>query len=381
MMQMAKFRKNLPGVQPYYAVKCNPSQPILDMLSALGASFDCASSEEFLTVLNSGVGGVDQVIFANPHKRPVDMRKARDAGVQFCTFDSETELEKLSVHWPAAKCVLRIRTEDAAAVCSFSTKFGAPMAYVPALLTKAKALGMEVVGVSFHVGSGNSDPNAYIGSIKNARKVFDMAGDMGFTMTLLDLGGGFPGVEPRLGPDGQPSELSFEEICAHVRPHLSTLFPHTRVIAEPGRYFAASTHALAVNVFSKRLVPLNIGAHSAGEGSGFELDPATCEHQYYMNDGLYQSFNCIVFDYAHPELHLLKPKPFAPIRSSTIFGPTCDSLDCVLRRQQFPELELEDWLFVPNFGAYTSAAGSKFNGFSTTKYHFVCTVSCDEVQP
>ncbi|EEF52792.1 arginine/diaminopimelate/ornithine decarboxylase, putative [Ricinus communis] len=51
--------------------------------------------------------------------------------------------------------------------------------------------------------------------------------------------------------------------------------------------------------------------------------------------------------------------------SSTVFGPTCDALDTVLKGHPLPELHINDWLVFPNMGAYTAAAGSNFNGFDT----------------
>jgi ornithine decarboxylase len=362
MVQMAKFKKHLPGVQPFYAMKCNGSQAILAMISALGGSFDCASAPEFNRVIELGLANAEDLIFANPHKQPSHLRRAAEVGVRMVTVDSLDELRKIQQHMPNAECVIRIATDDAAARCAFSTKFGAQMTIVPQLLAYARLNGMNVIGVSFHVGSGNDDPNAYTKAVRRAREVFDMGKALGFDMRLLDLGGGFPGSDPELLPDGTPSSTSFEDICAQIRPLLDELFcdDTIKIIAEPGRFFAESSHTLAMNVFSKRVV-----------GTGKE---GVDEHQYYVNDGLYHSFNCILYDHAHPQLHLLAPRPGARVHCSTIFGPTCDSLDCILKRHPFPELDLQDWLFVPNFGAYTVAAGSPFNGFATQRTEYVCSL-------
>lgn len=360
--QMAKFKKHLPQVHPYYAVKCNNSEPLIAMISALGGCFDCASAPEIDKVLTLGLATPDNIIFANPCKVAHMLRHAESVGVRWVTFDNEQELEKIRQHMPSAHAIIRIRTDDSAAVCQFSKKFGAKISETNHLLTRAKELGVAVVGVSFHVGSGNSDPNAYMGSIRNARKVFDEGNALGFEMKVLDLGGGLPGADPPVDPaTGLPTEMSFEEIAACVRPVLDELFPgtSTTIIAEPGRYFACASYSLAVSVHSKRLVE-----HPGG----------VQENQLYINDGLYQSFNCILFDHAHPELHLLKPNEAAPAVVTTIWGPTCDSMDCLLKMTPFPEVRIGDWLFVPNFGAYTMAAGCPFNGFETTRFEFVCSL-------
>jgi len=365
IVQMAKFKKHLPRVHPYYAVKCNNSKPLLTMISALGGCFDCASAPEFNTVLDMGLVQPDQVIFANPCKLTAHLRKAEAVGVRWVTFDNEGELLKIKEHMPSAQAVIRIRTDDSAAVCQFSKKFGAKNTETFHLLQRAKELGVSIVGVSFHVGSGNNDPNAYVGAIRGARAVFDQGASLGFEMKLLDLGGGLPGTQPPIDPStGLATELSFEEIAYHVRPVLDELFPSTQIIAEPGRFFAASSYALALTVHSARIV---------------EHPNGTQEHQYYVNDGLYQSFNCMLYDHAHPEiLPLIPANSNTEYRTTTIWGPTCDSMDCLMKLQPFPATAVGDCLFVSDFGAYTMAAGSPFNGFETTRYEYVCSLALTE---
>ena len=358
IVQMAKWRKNLPGVTPYYAVKCNPSDALIDMVHALGGSFDCASVGEFTQVLGRGCGKPGDLIFANPCKMASQMKQAHAAGVHCITFDNETELDKIAKYMPEARAVLRIRTDDSAAVCAFSTKFGCPVPDAGRLLALARDLGVRIVGVSFHVGSGNNDPAAYTNAVRNARRIFDQGAQLGFDMKLLDLGGGWPGTEPRQGPDGKPDSLSFEGICAHIRPLLAELFQGVDVIGEPGRFFAASSYALAMSIHSTRTV-----STTAGD-----------EHQFYTTDGLYHSFNCLFFDHAHPDLHALRPDVENPLQVTTIFGPTCDSLDCILKKAEFPRLAVGDWLFVPDFGAYTVAAGAPFNGFATRRTKYVASL-------
>ena len=85
---------------------------------------------------------------------------------------------------------------------------------------------------------------------------------------------------------------------------------------------------------------------------------------YYVNDGVYGSFNCILYDHAHVKALLQKrPKPDEKYYSSSIWGPTCDGLDRILERCNLPEMHVGDWMPFENMGAYTIAAASTFNGF------------------
>lgn len=357
IVQYAKFTRHLPRVHPHYAMKCNDSIPMLAMISALGGGFDCASKGEFRAVLDNNFQTPDGIIYAHPCKMINNIQAANRRKVLLTTFDNEEELEKLAKFMPKAQCVLRIATDDSAAVCELSSKFGCPLIQTQAVLERARELKLAVVGVSFHVGSGNSSTAAYVKALTDARDVFDRAEELGFEMRLLDIGGGFPGSDPAPGA----KTMSFEEIAAFVGPRINDLFPNTdiKVIAEPGRYFAESPYAIGMPIHSKRKLTKRDG---------------TVEHQYYTAEGKYGSFNCMIYDHQEPNVHVLRPDTEAALRTTTIFGPTCDGIDWIMKQHRFPNLDVGDWIFVPDFGAYTVAAGSKFNGFSTKRIEFISSL-------
>ncbi|XP_069613177.1 antizyme inhibitor 2 [Ranitomeya imitator] len=354
-----RFLKALPRVKPFYAVKCNSSRGVVQILAELGAGFDCASKAEIELVQSTGVSP-GNIIYANPCKQISQIKFAAKNGVQMMTFDNEVELSKVSRSHPNAKMVLRIATDDSKSSSRLSVKFGAPLKSCRQLLEMAKNLNVDVIGVSFHVGSGCSDPQAYVQSISDARLVFEMASEFGYKMWLLDIGGGFPGTDE--------SRIRFEEISAVINPALDLYFPEgsaVKIIAEPGRYYVASAFSLAVNIIAKKEVHL--------DNSGSD-DEETCPNKnimYYVNDGVYGSFNCIFFDHAHPKpvLHK-KPSPDQPLFNSSLWGPTCDGLDQIAEHLQLPELQLGDWLLFDNMGAYTVAASSTFNGFQQSRIHY-----------
>jgi ornithine decarboxylase len=185
----------MPRVEPHYAIKCNTDSMLLKLLAFLGTGFDCASKNEIQRVLDLGVSP-DRIIFANPCKQASMIKYAYKQGVNYMTFDNELELHKIKETHANAKCVLRIVTNDADAICRFSMKFGADMATAFRLVALAKQLDLDLVGVSFHVGSGQMSPQVFSESIENARKLFDHARvEHGIRMHLLDLGGGYPGSD------------------------------------------------------------------------------------------------------------------------------------------------------------------------------------------
>lgn len=159
-------------------------------------------------------------------------------GVDLMTFDNEHELYKVRQLHPNAKMVIRIKVDDSHSVCRFSAKFGADLDQVPKLLQLAKKLSIDIVGCSFHVGSGCEDAGSYQQAISNAKYVFDLGEKLGFSMTLLDIGGGFPGTSN--------APIAFDDYVKVINESLDIYFPefnsqgmksNVKIIAEPGRYY------------------------------------------------------------------------------------------------------------------------------------------------
>lgn len=359
----------LPHVRPYYAVKCNPDPQLLASLARLGAGFDCASKAEINAVLAHGVPSED-IIYANPCKQPSHIAYAAAHNVDLMTFDSTDELTKIQRINPNAKVVLRIYVDDTKAICRLGTKFGAMVHDVPALLAHAKELALDVVGVSFHVGSGCFSVSAYSDAVIRARKVFDIAESMGFQLALLDIGGGFPGTET--GP------ISFEECAKELQVSLGEHFPASsgiRIISEPGRFFAASTHTLAVNVIGRKLAPTyDVGpeTNANANASNANANKTGADYMYFVNDGLYGSFNCMVYDHGVVQPVVVSDEVSdADLHEASVWGPTCDGMDCIMKEVKMPVMEVGQWITFPSMGAYTCAAGSDFNGFEMpTKIYF-----------
>ncbi|KAJ3270221.1 Antizyme inhibitor 1 [Terramyces sp. JEL0728] len=362
--QYAQWKRLLPRVQPFYAVKCNPDPAILKVLAKCGTGFDCASK----LAVDAGVDS-SRIIYANPCKQASHIKFASSKNVNVMTFDNADELYKIKQVAPESQLVLRILTDDSKSICRFGVKFGASLSIVPYLLQTAKSLDLDVIGISFHVGSGCFDATSFTDAVALARKAFDVGEALGFNFNLLDIGGGFPG--------NSPEGLQFKDIAALLGPTIDRLFPpHVRVISEPGRYFVSSAFTLAVNVQARRVVSL--------DAEGNPTDPTKDENpsfMYYINDGMYGSFNCITFDHA-----VVKMKPLyrggdfmyaqehsLKLYESSVWGPTCDSIDLIGRDIFLPEMKIGDWLSCSHMGAYTIAAASSFNGFKKSNVIYTDT--------
>jgi len=347
----ATWTRLLPEVQPYYAMKCNPNPVILEALASLGANFDCASENEMKTIIEI-TKDPSRIIFANPCKMSSQIRYARANDVDLMTFDCEEELYKIKLYHPYAKLVLRLAVDDSKSKCKFNKKFGCKLGQVEELLTIAKTLKLDVTGFSFHVGSGCSSADNFYEAIHDCRRATDIANRLQIKIDIIDIGGGFPGID---------REVKFEDIAKRINDAMIEFFgkelEHQTIqfIAEPGRYFAEKTHTLVLNVIGKKVEIDDNGARTI---------------IYYLNDGIYGSFGCIYFDHNMPTVLPFNERN-DKVHKSRLFGPTCDSIDLIADEIMLPELAIGEWVYVEDFGAYTVASSSNFNGFKTNVFKYV----------
>jgi len=330
--QLYQWKQYFPRVEPFYAIKCNPDRVIVQTLATLGCNFDCASRNEIRLVqdIAKDIPSIKapEIIYANPTKARSHIIEAVCRGVTMMTFDNAAEVAKCAAVSTKIRLVLRIITDDIGSQCRLSSKYGAPKSKWRSLLSAARAHGMEVVGVSFHVGSGCRDAGRYELALKDARELFDIAeSEYGFKMNLLDIGGGFPGETHSLwnpaevfgdptankdttevnrrkytideeidekseapGDNTVPGEeddseegtlMFFSEIAQAVVPVMDELFPAdsgVRIIAEPGRYLVAAAATLCTSIIGVRanattadLAPVKI----SDEKAAFHVDQVT----------------------------------------------------------------------------------------------------------
>uniref|UniRef100_A0A6C0JJL3 ornithine decarboxylase n=1 Tax=viral metagenome TaxID=1070528 RepID=A0A6C0JJL3_9ZZZZ len=349
----ANWTRLLPNVTPYYAVKCNPNPVILEALASLGCNFDCASENE-IKAINEITKDPSRIIFANPVKMSSQIRFARSNDVDLMTYDSEEELYKIKLYHPYAKLILRLAVDDSKSKCRFNKKFGTKLGQVKELLMIAKTLKLDVTGFSFHVGSGCSSEESFYDAIHTCRQAADIAKELGIIIKMIDIGGGFPGVD---------RSVKFEDIAKRVNDGIGNFFGEElengsiQFIAEPGRYFVENTHTLVLNVIGKKRVIDDVDGD--------------CETIIYtLNDGVYGSFNCMIFDHCLPVILPFNERD-GKLLKSRIFGITCDSMDMIADEIMLPDLAIGEWLYVENFGSYTIAASSSFNGFKTDVFKYI----------
>jgi len=295
-----------------------------------GAGFDCASEREISTVKNLQVPA--DIIFANPCKKIDDIYSSCLQNIKRTVVDSHEEIDKLvECRWSGSS-LIRIRVDDSGSTMPFSAKFGLDLAEVRYLASYANMKGQPISGISFHVGSDCKTSSQYSSAIQQANSCLEVLRDNGHIPTTIDIGGGF-------------TNDSFSEAATVIRNQLSKLKDIT-VIAEPGRFFAETSHDLFVKVIGKK----------PGLKNGF---------RYTLDESLYGQFSCIPFDHAKPQWIRVRDsgEPMRRKVPAILYGRTCDSLDMIASAEHAEELYEGDWLWFPNMGAYTTVTSTEFNGF------------------
>jgi ornithine decarboxylase len=342
-----QFRRHLPRIQVYYAMKANPNPEIVRTLFLEGASFDVASMPEFMVVYENIKKMPakqrqqwiwDKIIYANPTK-PTDTLEQLNQYKPLVTFDNREEIHKIKKHAPNAGLVLRLKVPNTGAMVELSSKFGASPGEAVDLILEADRVGLTVEGISFHVGSQTTNFENYVQALSLSANVFKEARDRGYTkMNLLDIGGGFPApYDDTVKP--------FEELAKVINTELDRLFSKDiQILAEPGRFLAAVCGTSVASVIGKAV-----------------RDGKTC---YYIDDGVYHTYSGVIFDHCKYPVKAFKK---GPTSICSVFGPTCDALDVVSMAENLPDLERGDFVYSENIGAYSHASATYFNGFPPAK--------------
>lgn len=336
------LKRGMPDSYIHYAVKSNPHPAILKRLVELGCRFDAASMGEIQMCLDAGALP-DHISFGNTIKRPQDIAWSYEQGIRLFSADAEEELEKIAKHAPGSKVFIRLLISSAEAEWPLSRKFGCSTSYVLPLLDQARDLGLQPIGLSFHVGSQTRHPHMWYDSLDIVASVWENARAEGHDLWLLNIGGGFPAY---YGKDITEHEAYGSAIVAALKERFEGI---KYLMAEPGRGLVGKAGAIAAEV-------LLVSHKTPG-------DPV---RWVFLNIGRFNGL-------AETEEEAIKYQFVIPGREAettspcVVAGPTCDSADVLYEKKKVKlpvGLKSGDKIIVKTSGAYTSTYSTvAFNGF------------------
>ena len=327
-----RFRAAMPRVRPHYAVKANPDRRVLQVLAQEGCGFEIASVAELDMLLALGVPAAE-VFYSNPMKSCDAIAYAAARGVAWFVIDSVDELRRVHQVRADARLYLRVSTPNIGSDWPLSGKFGAGANETREIIAAAARRGADLAGITFHAGSQCRNPQNWRAGIQKARTLFDAMAKEGLRPRLLDIGGGFPVRHVKPIP-------SIELIGEVVNEQLQAFPEEVRIIAEPGRYMTSDAGYFVCRV---------IGTATRGGKRWMHWDAGLFGGLIETTEGLKYRIRS---DRSGPDL------PWH------VAGPTCDSVDVILRDEPLPsDLQEGDFIYIRNAGAYTTAYASQFNGF------------------
>jgi len=362
--QVNLWNKLLKNVDIRYAIKCNNDIEIINKLIDNNCGFDCASKNEIELIINQyrkkNINlNKNKIIFANPVKKIDHLQYALDNDIFNMTFDSISELEKINYYDKQKKSnlFLRLFVDDKYSLCQLNKKFGMDLDELEQTIEFIKMYDMKLIGLAFHVGSNCNNYISYVDAFDKIRKVFDILKHNSINIKTIDIGGGF-----------NSDEKSFEIAADKINELINIYFKNESLnfIAEPGRFIVNTSTILCTNI---------IGVKQKNDKMIYHIDEST-----------YMGFNCVHNDNINSfKISILNDKNELIMKKNELIldqniklydtqlnGCTCDSIDIIeLTDLKLPKLNIGDKMLISDFGAYTYAANSSFNGMESPKKIYI----------
>ena len=344
------FTKLFRKIKPYYAVKANPNEKILEVLRELDSNFDCASLSEVKKCINLNISP-KKISFGNTVKKSNEIKKAFKLGVNLFAFDCEEELLKIAAYAPNSDVYCRLQVSNGGAEWPLSKKFGCTSRELERLLIQAKELLLNPIGLSFHVGSQQLSINTWAKAINVSSKIYKKFNEKYFKLNFLNIGGGMP-------VDYSNNKINIKDysksIVNEIKKKYGTVIPKN-IIAEPGRFLVASAGILECKV-----VLIKSRAKSDIKW-------------LYLDVGRYSGLAETEGEAIKYRIELSKEKKEKKIKY-IIAGPSCDSHDILYQKKLYSlskNLRIGDKLRIYMAGSYIISYQSNFNGIKKIKEYFL----------
>ncbi|MHB8882640.1 MAG: type III PLP-dependent enzyme [Thermodesulfovibrionales bacterium] len=320
----------------YYAVKANPEIEVLKLINRLGAGFEIASEGELALLLSIGVEP-SRIITSNPIKSFRFLRMAAECGLSYFAFDSKDEVRKMRDYVPGSNVYVRLTVPNEGSEWPLSKKFGVELEEAEELLLYAKKKGLNPIGITFHVGSQCNNVYNWNSALDKAKILWDRMEQAGISLSVLDIGGGYPIRYTKHVVDIQAIDRNISSLIAEKFPR------KTRIFIEPGRAVVGDA-----GIFVSRVA----GKAKRGDENWLYIEVG-------VFNGLMETIGGIKYRYiVEGAKHTKK---------WTLAGPSCDSFDVIDREVVLPEPDIGGLVLILSSGAYTISYASEFNGFAIPK--------------
>lgn len=320
----------------FYSVKANACPGVLARFEALGIGFECVSAPELehVTKLFPGIDG-SRLLFTPNFAPAAEYRRAYELGARV-TIDSLHPLRAWPEVFRGREVLARldpgkgrghhvhVRTAGA------QSKFGVAPEFLDELRELADGLGVRIVGLHAHTGSGIR----WAGSWSHTARYLAGVAERFPDVRILDVGGGLA-VPERPGE----APLDLEALGRSIQ-RFRKASPSFEVWIEPGRFLVARAGVLLAKVVQLK--------HKSGE----IYVGAETGMNSLIRPALYGAY--------HPIVNLTKLDEPATLLAHVV-GPICESGDILGRSRWLAPTEEGDVLLIANTGAYGRVMSSWYN--------------------
>lgn len=335
-----------PGVEIFYAMKCNPLARIIETLKLENSGFEVASLNETKQLINQQVAA-EKIMCLHPIKSPEFLKFLNKKKIEVVAADSYEEIDKIAKFHPRAKILIRVAVDNIGSSWPLTKKFGIEVTEFPRILKYTREKGLTLSGLTFHVGSQCENEANWLKALDLCNNIWRDALKENISMDFLSLGGG-------LAVEYNKPVPSVEEIgklvMKKIGQNFKTKYKKLKITIEPGRALVANSAVLVTSV---------IGTATRGKDNWAYIETGTY-------NGLVEAIE--TSDRNFYPIEVLGQKNV--MKSYFIGGPSCVSLDTPFEQTLLPELSTEDKLIIKNAGAYTVTCAGPFNGFPVPKIYF-----------
>jgi len=338
------FRRAAGDALVVYGTKAFANVALLRLLAQEGVGADVSTLGELGFARAAGLSGEHLVVHGN-NKSEDELRAAAELGA-LVVLDALDEPERAATAG-VERVLVRVtpavdaETHEAIRTGHRGSKFGLDPEAALEAVRRAQSADLVVEGLHVHVGSQLADARAHLLAVERLAEFADRCRErLGWTPSVIDVGGGF-GVRQHLDePDPRPEQLARAVVEAVARGWATRDLPQPRLIVEPGR---ALVGPAAFTLY-------RVGAvKRAGDRSWVAIDGG-------MSDN------------PRPQLYAARYSALLANRAAenvagdyAIAGKHCESGDVLIERAPLPEPRRGDLLAVPATGAYTLAMSSNYN--------------------
>ena len=339
--QARAYRAAAPEAVLAYGTKAFPNISLLRILAEEGVGADVSTLGELAVAQAAGIAG-ERILFHGNNKSDDELRAAAEAGATV-VFDAPDEPGRAAAAG-VRRALVRLTpgveavTHESIQTAHEGSKFGLAADPALAVIDEARRLGIEVVGVHFHVGSQLARVDESLVAVERLASFCERArAELDWVPAVLDIGGG-------LGIRYTRDEAvpSIEEFVGPLVQRLHERWPHpVQVVLEPGRSLLGRA---GVTLYRIGVLKDSGGVRYAAIDGGMSDNP-------------------------RPQLYGARYEALLANRADEladgvfrIAGKHCESGDVLIDAAELPHPRRDDLLAVPATGAYTLTMGSNYNG-------------------